>query len=84
MSNVHALPGFSVPDTGPVAEVVALLEEALEQAREGKLQGVAIVTVERNPDAFETMYHGAGARHTLAAGAMALVWQLGRAMSEHD
>lgn len=79
--NVVALPGFLAPGNEPIAEVVALAEEALEKARSGKLQGIAIVMVERNPDTFENVYHSGGARHTLAAGALALAWKIGQRMA---
>jgi len=82
--NVRAFPGFSVPSVEPVPEVVALLEEALEKAKSGKLQGAAVVMVERNPDAFELVYYARTARHTLASGAMALAWRFARAMSESE
>lgn len=80
--NVYTLPGFLPPGNEPVAEVVALCEEALEKARSGKLQGVAIVMVERGPDTFDIVYHSGGARHTLAAGALALQWKIGQRMAE--
>lgn len=84
MSNVTALPGFSVPSPDPVAEVVEILEDALERARAGKLKGVAVVMVEGSPDAFETAYHSSNSRHTMAAGVMSLHWQISRRMSESE
>jgi hypothetical protein len=84
-SNVVALPGFSVPNNDVVTEVVDLLEEALEQARSGKLVGIALVAVERDPMCFETRFFGAGqSKHTMAAGALSLGWQIGRNLSEAD
>lgn len=84
MSNVTALPGFSVPSIDPVDEVVEILEAALQKARAGKLRGVAVVMVEGSPDAFETAYHASDSRHTMAAGVMSLNWQISRQMSESE
>jgi hypothetical protein len=84
MTNVVALPNFSVPSEEPVAEVVEILEEALGKAKEGKLRGVAVVMVEGSPDAFETAYHSSNSRHTMAAGVMSLHWQVSRKMSESE
>lgn len=84
MTNVVALPGNVIPTTDPVPEVVELLEEALEKARSGKLQGVAIVMVERDPVAFNVTYHSAENRHTLAAGTMCLHWKISQRMAEAD
>jgi hypothetical protein len=83
MSNVVALGNFSVPDSGPVAPVVEILEEMLAKAREGKIIGVAVVAAERDPLAFETVFHGGQmSRHTLAAGVLSLHYQFGRNMTE--
>jgi hypothetical protein len=40
--------------------------------------------VERNPDAFELLYHAANARHTLAAGTLALCWRIGKVLGSDD
>lgn len=83
MSNVVPLGNFSVPDSGPVEKVVDIFEEMLAKAKEGKIVGVAVVVAERDPLAFETVYHGAqNSRHTLAAGVLALGYQFGRNMVE--
>jgi hypothetical protein len=80
--NVVALPGFSVPTTDAIPDVVQILEEYLEKARTGKLVGVAVVAVERDPITFDLAYHAADHKHTLAAGTLALMWKLGQRMVE--
>lgn len=80
--NVTAFPGLSVPGNEPVKEVVDLLEEALERARSGKLQGIAIIMIERNPELFELMYYQESGRYALAAGALALQWKLGKKLAD--
>src|SRR5579859_7923131 len=56
--NVVSLPGVSNPiNIGePVQKVVEILEEALSLARQGKIVGVAVVRVERDPLANEFRY----------------------------
>lgn len=81
-NNVTAFPGVSVPGNEPVAEVIALLEEALEKARSGKLQGVAVIMIERNPELFELAYFQKSGRYAMAAGALALQWKLGKKLAE--
>lgn len=83
-SNVVALPGYSVPSSEAVQEVVDLIEEALEKAKSGKLQGIAIVMVERDPTTFEVAYHSNDNKHTLAAGTMCLHWKISQQMSESE
>lgn len=81
--NVVALANFSVPSMEPISEVVEILETALAKAKEGKVTGVALVTVERDPSAFETRYHGEqNSRHNLAAGVMAMHYHISQAMAE--
>ncbi|TAL43833.1 MAG: hypothetical protein EPN91_05610 [Salinibacterium sp.] len=80
--NVVALPGYSVPTTEAIPEVVAILEEYLAKAREGKVVGVAVVTAERDPAAFDSAYHASDHKHTLAAGIMALHWKIASRMAE--
>lgn len=83
--NVVALGDFSIPSSEPVAEVIEILEAALEKARDGRIVGVALVTAERDPAAFETRYHGEqNSRHNLAAGVMSMHYLMSRAMSEED
>lgn len=85
MSNVIALEGYSVPSHEPVARVVEILEQVLSQAKEGKITGVAVVSVERDPAAFVTEFHGEqGSRHCLAAGVLSLGYQIGKVISESD
>jgi hypothetical protein len=85
MSNVHALPGFSVPSLDPVARVVEILEEALEAAKDGKITGVALVMVERDPVTFVTTYHcEQSGRHSLGSGVLSLGYQIGKIFSEDD
>jgi hypothetical protein len=83
-SNVVALPGYSVPSLEPVQDVIDILEKVLEKARAGKIGGIAVVEVERDPSAFETRFYADSNKHTLAAGIMSLHWQIGRRMSEAD
>ncbi len=81
MGNVHALPSFSVPSNEPSAEVVAILERALEMAKSGKVQGVAVVTAEIDPMTNEFRYHGDQfTRHTLVSGVVGLMWSLGKSV----
>jgi hypothetical protein len=85
MSNVTALPGFSVPSRDPIERVVEILEEALEAARAGKITGVALVTVERDPTTFVTLFHcEQSGRHSLGSGVLALSYQIGKVFSEDD
>jgi hypothetical protein len=84
-SNVVALPGFSVPNDAPVEKIVELLEEALGEARNGRLIGLAMVAVTKDPDLFETRFHATqGSRHSLGAGVLSLGWQIGRELSEGE
>lgn len=81
--SVVALPGFSVPAAEPVEEVVAILEAALEGARSGKIVGVALVSVSRDPLMFETRIYGAHmSRHTVAAGVLSMSYQIGKLLSD--
>lgn len=85
MSNVVALGNFSVPSHEPVERVVEILEGALEQAKQGRIIGVAVVAVERDPQAFTTNYHGGQmSRHCLAAGVLSMGYQIGKAISDGD
>jgi hypothetical protein len=85
MTNVIALPNYSAPSLEPVPRVVEILEEALQQAREGKITGVAVVSVERDPAAFVTEFHGEqSSRHCLSAGVLSLGYQIGKVISESD
>ena len=70
-----------MPSQEPVQEVVDILSEALAKAKSGKLTGVAVVMVERDPEAFDVAYHSHASRYTLAAGALVLNWKLGERMS---
>lgn len=83
--NVVALPGHSVPSDAPVAEVVKILQEALTQAKRGRIVGCALVVVEKQPLANVFRYHAERAsRHTLMAGVLGLAWKLGRVAAEED
>ncbi len=82
-SNVTALQGFSVPSRDPVERVVQLLEEALLEAKSGKMIGLAMVAVLRDPEAFETRFHAEQlGRHSLGAGVLALGFQIGRELTD--
>jgi hypothetical protein len=82
---VIALPGSSVPSLEPVERVVEILERALAQAREGKLTGIAVVKVCRDPQAFSIHFHGEhGSRHSLAAGVLALGYSIAKEVGEAD
>jgi hypothetical protein len=82
---VVALPGYSVPSDAPVAEVVKILEEALAQAKRGRIIGCALVTVEKQPLTNVFAYHAEHpSRHTLMAGVLGLSWRLGRSAGEED
>ncbi len=81
MGNVHALPSFSVPSNEPSAKVVEILERALEMAKSGKVQGVAIVIAEIDPLANEFHYHADQlTKHTLVSGVVGLMWSLGKSV----
>lgn len=81
-NNVTAFPGLSVPNSEPVAEVIALLEEALERARSGKLKGVAVIMIERDPELFELAYFQESGKYAMAAGALALQWRIARTLAD--
>ena len=77
---VVAFPGHYVPTPAnePVAEVVSLLEEFLQKAKDGAIVGIGLVAVERQPMANLQCYHvEQGGRHSLMAGVMGLAWKLG-------
>ena len=80
---VHALPGFSVPNNEPVQRIVEILQEALTLAKRGEIVGVAISAVYRQPLAFGNNFHAEqSSRHTVAAGVLALGYQIAREMVE--
>lgn len=84
-SNIVALGNYSVPSNEPIVRVIEILEETLQRAREGKIIGVAIASVERDPLAFMTEFHGEqSSSHCLAAGVLSLGWQLGKEISENE
>lgn len=81
--NVYALPGYSVPSHEPVVAVVDILETALAEARAGRIVGVAIVTVERQPMANVFNYSAEqNSRHSLMAGVLGLSYALGKVAYE--
>lgn len=81
--NVVALPGYSVPSNAPVGRVVEILEEALADARSGRIVGVAVVAVERQPLAVTHEFHGEhDSRHHLMAGVMGLHYVLSKMAGE--
>jgi hypothetical protein len=83
--NVVALPGYSVPSDEPVETVVDILERALFQAKQGRIVGVALVTVERQPLANVFEWHAEQmSRHTLIAGVTGLHWRMGQIAAEED
>lgn len=83
--NVVALPGYSVPSYEPVPDVIEILQAALDRAKIGKLVGVAIVEVSRDPMAFDIGYHATqNGRHTLAAGVLALGVSVGKTLTEDE
>lgn len=72
-SNIVALPNSFVPSPEPVQDIIDLLEEVLVKARDGRVVGIGMVVVEREPVAFELIYTAQqGSRHSLAAGVAAL------------
>jgi hypothetical protein len=85
MSNVVALPGYSAPSTEAVQEIVDILEEALADAKSGKIIGLAIVTAYRGPLRAVHQSHAAhDSSHTVVAGAAGLMWSLGKSMGEEE
>lgn len=83
MSNVVGINGCTPLSSGePIQEVVDLLEEALAKAKAGKLDGVAIITSEWDPAAFDVVYYAARTKHRLAAGVMTLQWKMAQRMAE--
>lgn len=85
MTNVVPLSNCSIPSNEPVQRVVETLEAALTQAREGKIIGVAVVLIERDPAAFVTEYHAEQSScHHLSAGVLSLAWQIGKEISESE
>jgi hypothetical protein len=75
--NVFALPNASIPSYDAIPDIVEICEKALADAKSGKLIGIAIVTVERDPIANEFVFHTQQCRHTLMAGVLGLNWKLG-------
>lgn len=81
--NVHALPGYSVPNLEPVPDVVEILRAALTLAERGEIVGVAISVAYRQPLAFGNKFHAEqSTRHTVAAGVLALGYEIAQALVE--
>lgn len=75
MSNITSLTGAAVPGVRePDPEIVALAEELLEKAKDGRLHGLAFVTV--IDDHVGTGWAGAACRHLMLAGATRLQWRM--------
>lgn len=58
MSNIKLLPGAPIPGLEPVPEVVEVLEEFLEAAKNGSLRSIALAGIRANGDAFTTWEDG--------------------------
>lgn len=76
---VIPMKNFSVPSNEAVPEIVEMLEEALEQARNGLLVGLALVKVKRQPLAFSQHYWASqNSNHSLVAGILSLHHRVGQ------
>jgi hypothetical protein len=76
---------FSVPSAEPVPEIVEMLEEALKQAKDGLLIGLALVKVKRQPLAFSQHYWASqNSNHSLVAGVFSLHHRMGMDMQGDD
>lgn len=85
-SNVVPLaPGYSVPSQEAVAEVVSILEDALDEAKSGQMIAVAVVAVQRKPVGHSFTYHSEqGGRENLFTGVMGLNWALGKLAAKDE
>lgn len=80
---VTAFPGASIPGSGEIAEIVKMLERALDQAKSGQLVAIGLVKVRRQPMSFTQDYHTEpGSSHSLAAGVLSLCHRVGEALNE--
>lgn len=76
---------FSVPSNEPVPEIVEMLEDALQQAKDGLLVGLALVKVKRQPLAFSQHYWASqNSNHSLAAGVMSISHRIAADMQGDD
>ena len=87
MTNVISLTGDALPNE-PVPEVVSLLEQMLQEAKAGRLRGVAYVAVR---DVFGSGMHvmegwkgGLNIRNELAMGIMMLQYSFAQAVDEQQ
>ena len=83
MSNIKHFPGASVPAQEPCADIIEMLELALQQAKDGHLVALGLVKVKRQPMAFAQSYHTEpGTSHTFSAGVMSLFQRVAEALNE--
>lgn len=83
-TKIAYFPGSSIPRADAIPEIVDLLKDALAQAENGDIVGIALVTVRRQPRASFTSWHTEpGTRHDLAAGVMGLHHRVGAALNEY-
>lgn len=91
VDNIVALPGYQVPqiDREPVADVVKILEQLLEEARSGELVGIAFATVRAKfgteaaaLSAGAGWEHGHGAKHALITAIAVLDFRTKQSLNE--
>lgn len=70
MSDVVPFKNYAIPSTDPVPEIVGILRNALRDAEEGKLEGVALATVRRAPTETAYAMYGEHNLHLIAATAI--------------
>jgi hypothetical protein len=76
---------FSVPSNEAVPEIVEMLEEALKQAKDGLIVGLALVKVKRQPLTFSQHYWASqNSNHSLAAGVLSICHRIGRDIQGDD
>jgi hypothetical protein len=70
---------FSVPTDEAIPEIVEMLEEALKQAKDGMIVGLALVKVKRQPLAFSQHYWASqNTNHSLSAGVHSIAFRIDR------
>jgi hypothetical protein len=80
--NLVRLQNASIPKPQASADIVEMLEDVLERAKNGQVIGLAYVVVEPGRR-FEMNYRaGHGIRHSLVAGVCALHHDMGKIVSE--
>jgi hypothetical protein len=84
-TNVVALPGYSIPTVKPVKEIVETLEQALQEAKSGKIIGIGLVKIFKEPLQSRTSFYAEqGSTPLLISGVAGMMWSLGEHMNGKD